>query len=127
MGETISLRRADEGRELVKLAALAADEKKAEDIVVLDMHKVIPITDYFLICSGETTRQVKTISQAIEEKLDILGHRPLMREGEAASAWILLDYINFVVHVFRNKERNYYQLERLWKDAPKVRWQAKSR
>jgi ribosome-associated protein len=122
------LSRADnKSRELVKLAARAADDKKAEDVVILDMRKIIPITDYFLICSGETTRQVKTISMAVEEKLGVIGHRPFMREGEIESAWILMDYIDFVVHVFRNKERNYYQLERLWRDAPKVRWQTKSR
>lgn len=86
------------------------------------MRKVFPITDYFLICSAPTTRQVKTVSHTIEEKLAALGIKPFLREGEIESCWVLLDYIDFVVHIFRDKERSYYRLERLWKDAPSVDW-----
>lgn len=86
------------------------------------MRKVFPITDYFLICSASTTRQIKAISEMIEEKLDDLGVKPFLREGDVESCWLLLDYIDFVVHVFRDKERDYYQLERLWSDAPAVDW-----
>lgn len=106
----------------MKTAARAADDKKADNVLILDMRGVLPITDYFLICSGETTRQVKAIAEAIEERLVAAGVKPYMREGRAEAAWVILDYIDFVVHVFRTKEREYYQIERLWKDAPEVVW-----
>ncbi len=88
----------------------------------MDMSKILPITDFFLICGAKTTRQVKAISVAIEEKLAKEGIRAYMREGRREGTWVLLDYIDFVVHVFRNEEREYYQIERLWKDAPIIDW-----
>ncbi len=80
------------------------------------------ITDYFIVLSGNTERQTKTISTAIQEELERSGIRPIGKEGEAGARWILLDYGDVVIHIFRAREREYYQLERLWKDVPTVKW-----
>ena len=107
-----------EGTTLVLEAAAAASSKKAEHIVILDVSKQLVITDHFVICSGNTDRQVRTIADAVERHL-IETHKvkPYRREGEREGTWILLDYVDFVVHVFRKEERDYYELERLWSDA----------
>ena len=107
-----------EGTTLVLEAAAAASSKKAERIVILDVSKQLVITDHFVICSGNTDRQVRTIADAVESHL-IETHKvkPYRREGEREGTWILLDYVDFVVHVFRKEERDYYELERLWSDA----------
>jgi ribosome-associated protein len=104
-------------------AARAAAAKQATDIVVLDVHEVIVITDVFLICTASTQRQVKTVIEAVEDALREMGEKPVRREGEPEGGWWLLDYIDLVVHVFGEEEREYYDLERLWKDAPRVEWQ----
>lgn len=97
----------------------AAGEKKARELVVLDVASLLGITDYFLIASGSSDRQVRTIAEAVEEKLKEDGLRPLRSEGAADSGWILIDYGDFIVHVFTEEMRSYYDLERLWKDAPR--------
>ncbi len=102
-------------------AAVAAASKKAERILVLDVSEQLGITDYFLICSGNTERQVRAISDAVERALAARdGVKPYRREGEREGRWVLLDYVDFVVHVFHQEERDYYSLERLWSDAPQV-------
>ncbi|MDQ3940266.1 MAG: ribosome silencing factor [Actinomycetota bacterium] len=107
-----------EGTTLVLEAASAASSKKAERIVILDVSQQLVITDYFLICSGNTDRQVRTIADAVERGLqEVHRVKPYRREGEREGTWILLDYVDFVVHVFRKEERDYYELERLWSDA----------
>lgn len=111
------------GREMAISAARAAAAKQATDIVVLDVHEVIVITDVFVICTASTQRQVKSVIEAVEEALRELGEKPVRREGEPEGGWWLLDYIDLVVHVFGEEEREYYDLERLWKDAPRVEWQ----
>ena len=102
-------------------AAGAAAAKKADGILVLDVSEQLGITDYFMICSGNSERQVRAIAEAVERTLaardDI---KPYRREGEREGRWVLLDYVDFVVHVFHQEERDYYSLERLWSDAPKV-------
>ena len=103
-------------------AARAASEKQGKDIVVLDVHDLIVITDLFVICTGTSDRQVKTIVEEIEKVLREMGHKPVRREGEQESRWVLLDYVDVVVHVFAEEERDYYDLERLWRDAPRVSW-----
>jgi ribosome-associated protein len=108
------------GREIALTAAKAAAAKQAADVTVLDVHGLIVITDYFVICSGETDRQVKTIVEEVEKAVRELGERPVRREGDAGARWVLLDYIDVVVHVFAEEEREYYDLERLWRDAPRV-------
>ena len=103
---------------LAREAALAAADKKAADIVILDVSEQLVITDFFVICSGKTDRQVRTIAEAVEQRLrEIEGHKPFRREGERESRWVLLDYVDFVVHVFDAEDRDYYELERLWADA----------
>ena len=98
-------------------------DKKAQDILVLDIGKLLVITDCFIILSGKTSRQAKTISDAIQEELEKCGIKPIGKEGETEARWILLDYGDVVVHIFRAEEREYYQLERLWKDAPEIEWE----
>jgi ribosome-associated protein len=111
---------ADESREAALAAARAAAAKQAEDIAILDVHGLIVITDYFVICSAGTERQVKTIVDEVETALRALERRPVRREGETEGRWVLLDYVDVVVHVFADEEREYYDLERLWRDAPRV-------
>jgi ribosome-associated protein len=105
-------------------AARAAADKQATDIVVLDVSKIIVITDHFVICTASTQRQIRTVIDAVEEALRGMGVKPLRREGEAEAGWWLLDYVDVVVHVFGEEEREYYDLERLWSDALHVGWLA---
>lgn len=109
-------------RQVAVAAARAAAAKQATDIVVLDVHELIVITDYFVICSASTKRQVKTVIEEIERAVRELGERPIRREGEEDGGWWLLDYFDVVVHVFGDEERAYYDLERLWRDAPRLEW-----
>lgn len=94
--------------------------KKAIDPVALDLRSVAGVADYFLICSGASEVQVKAIAEAVEEKLHEQGASPWHVEGLSGRRWVLLDYVEFVVHVFHEKTREYYLLERLWGDAAKV-------
>jgi ribosome-associated protein len=109
------------GTDLVLEAARAAAAKKAERIVILDVSGLLVITDYFLVCNGTNERQVRTVAEEVERRLTE-SHRvkPARREGERESHWVVLDYVDFVVHVFLRDEREYYDLERLWSDAPRV-------
>ncbi len=111
---------AEESRELAVAAARAAADKQARDIAILDVHGLIVITDFFVICSGGTDRQVRTIVEEVERAGRDLGRKPVRREGETESRWVLLDYVDVVVHVFAEEEREFYDLERLWRDAPRV-------
>lgn len=109
-------------------AAEAAADKKAQDISILDVSKQLVITDYFVICSGNTERQVKTIADAVERHLaEGFGAKPFRREGEREARWVLLDYVDFVVHVFHQEDREYYDLERLWSDAPVLPFNGQSK
>ena len=110
------------GREIAIAAARAAADKQAVDVTILDVSGLIVITDYFVICSGTSDRQVKTLVEEVERAVRGLGERPVRREGEADASWVLLDYVDVVVHVFAQEEREYYDLERLWSDAPRVPW-----
>ena len=101
-------------------AARAALDKRATDLVVLDVRRVSSVADYFVLCSGKSTTHVESISEAIREDLKTDGTRPLHAEGVALSGWILLDYGDVLVHVFLEDTRAYYALERLWGDAPAV-------
>lgn len=101
----------------LRTAVEAASAKKAERIVVLDLRRIASFTDYFVICSGTSSRQVQAIADEIVEKLKAEGTRPLHVEGYAVAAWILLDYGDLVVHVFEQRARDFYDLERLWRDA----------
>lgn len=103
---------------MVEYIVNAADDKKAEDITVLDLRKISSVTDYFVICTGSSATQTKAIADNIEEKLEKdYNLRLLRREGFQSGAWILLDYGSVVVHIFKPEERDFYNLERLWGDA----------
>jgi ribosome-associated protein len=106
--------------ERVRLAVAAAEDRKALDLKVLHLEKVTDFTDYFLICSGSSERQVQAIADAVETSLREHKVRPLHVEGLARAQWVLLDYGDLVVHVFLEEPRRYYALERLWGDAPEV-------
>ena len=106
--------------ELAYAAAEAASEKLAEDIVALDVSETLVITDVFLLCSASNDRQVKAIVDGIEARLDEMDVDPIRREGEREGRWVLLDYIDLVVHVQHSDERTYYGLERLWKDGARI-------
>jgi ribosome-associated protein len=108
----------DRARELATAAALAANDKLAGDIVALDVSDQLVITDVFLLASAPNDRQVKAIVDAVEEKLNTLGAKPIRREGERDGRWVLLDFGDLVVHVQHSDEREYYSLERLWRDCP---------
>ncbi len=103
------------------LAALqAAGDKKALDMVALDLQKVASFTDYFLIVSGTNTRQVQAIADEIVDRLKKQGERAARVEGYTAAEWVLLDYGDFIVHIFEDKARKFYDLERLWRDAARI-------
>lgn len=99
----------------------AALDKKAEDVEVLDLTTLGSITDYFIVCSGRSTRQTQAIADAIQGLLRAEKVRPGHIEGYDTGDWILMDYVDFVVHVFTDEKRGYYQLEKLWSDAPRVK------
>jgi ribosome-associated protein len=98
----------------------AAADKKASEILMLDMRAVTLIADYFVLCNGESTRQVRAITDGIVEALRELGQRPLRVEGTPESGWMLIDFGSVVAHIFAPELRAYYALEALWKDAPIV-------
>lgn len=109
-----------EALDMARVAARAADEKLASDVVVLDVSEQLVVTDCFVIASAPNERQVNAIVDNVEEKLRDAGRKPVRREGTREGRWALLDYVDFVVHIQHNDERNYYGLERLWKDCPVV-------
>jgi ribosome-associated protein len=113
-------KRLPSSREVALGAARAAADKQAGDIAVLDVSKLIVITDYFVICSAGTQRQIRSVIDAVEAAGRELGVKPVRREGEPEGGWWLLDFVDVVVHVFGEEERAYYDLERLWRDAPKL-------
>jgi ribosome-associated protein len=114
---------ATESRDAAIAAALAAASKQADDVVILDVHGLIVITDCFVIATGSSDRQVKSIVDEVEAALRDLDRKPVRREGETEARWVLLDYVDVVVHVFAEAERDFYDLERLWLDAPRLAWE----
>ncbi|MGI5398972.1 ribosome silencing factor [Streptomyces sp. CA-135486] len=111
----------DRSIELVNTAAQAAADRLAHDIIAYDVSDVLSITDAFLLASAPNDRQVKSIVDEIEERLNKeLGAKPVRREGDRDARWILLDYVDIVVHVQHSEERVFYALERLWKDCPEL-------
>ena len=110
--------------DLAVVAARAASGKKAEDVLVLEVGEVLAITEAFVIASAGNDRLVRTIADEVERGVkEAGGAAPLRIEGKSDARWVLLDYGDFVVHVFLDEVRRYYDLERLWSDAPKVAWE----
>ncbi|MCC7078959.1 MAG: ribosome silencing factor [Acidimicrobiia bacterium] len=105
-----------------RIAARAMDAKKAHDVVALDVSTTLGVCDWFVIASGASTRQVKAIVDAAEEALHAEGRRPRVREGREDASWVLLDYGDVVVHVFLEETRDFYKLEKLWSDSPRLDW-----
>jgi len=110
--------------ERARLAAKVARDNKGRDIVILDMRKITPIYDYFVLSTGNSRRQIRTIAEETDRELNAVGDRRLGIEGYVASRWILQDYGDIVVHVFEPGARSFYELEELWTEAPRVDWAA---
>ena len=106
--------------ELIEIAAAAAADKLATGIIAYDVSEQLVITDAFLLCAASNDRQVRSIVDEIEAKLRLAGAKPVRREGEREGRWVLLDYIDVVIHVQHAEERVFYALERLWKDCPQI-------
>jgi ribosome-associated protein len=104
----------------LKIAVNAADDKKASDLVILDISKIASFATYFLLCTGDSSRQMQAIADEIEKRLRAQGVRPSHLEGYQNSEWILLDYGDLIVHIFSKTARVYYDLERLWRDGKKL-------
>ena len=126
MAKTDKRKKAAKLPKQIALAVQAADDKKATDIVVLDLRKASGFTDYFVICSGSNSRQIRAIADAVVDALGAEGEKPSHVEGNDRSEWILLDYFDFIVHIFAPETRAFYALERLWGDAPDVTTQFRS-
>ncbi|GAA2743467.1 MULTISPECIES: ribosome silencing factor [Kitasatospora] len=111
----------DRSQDLINVAAQAAADKLAHDIIAFDVSEVLSITDAFVIASAANDRQVRAIAEEIEDQLrEKLDAKPVRREGEREGRWILLDYLDIVVHVQHSEERSFYSLDRLWKDCPEL-------
>ena len=110
----------DRALELVRTAAEAASDKLAENIIAFDVSEQLVITDVFLVCSAANDRQVRSIVDAVEEALRDAGEKPVRREGAREGRWVLLDYVEIVVHVQHEEERSFYALERIWRDCPVI-------
>jgi ribosome-associated protein len=108
----------EESVRLAQVAARAASDKLATDIVLIDVSDRLVITDVFVVVTGNNERQVEAIVEEVEEKLRLAGSKPIRREGQRDGRWVLLDYGDIVVHVQHAEERVFYALERLWKDCP---------
>ena len=109
--------------DFVRIAADALDDKKGIDIALLDVGDLLSITEVFVIVTGTSRTHVRTLAESVDEKLKEHDRRPLRTEGAAEGEWVLLDFGDFVVHVFQETPRDFYGLERLWGDAPRIQWE----
>src|SRR5437660_6672646 len=110
-----------ETRQQVAEAVRAVENKKGEDLAILEMDRTTgPFTDYFIVCTGTNPRQIQAISDEVERGLRTIGTRPASIEGYKQAEWVLLDYVDFVVHIFSERARKFYDLERLWKSATRL-------
>lgn len=124
MGDATDTEPAAPTEEWALVAARAADAKGGADVTVLDVGPVLAVCDHFVIASGTNSRQVRTIAEEVEEQVAAEGGpKPIRIEGLDDLRWVLLDYGDFVVHVFLDETRRYYDLERLWSDVPRVAWE----
>jgi len=116
-----------DGRDIALFAARVADEKRGEDIIIYDLRGLTDLTDYFVIATAHSKAQVRAIIETISKELKQAGTTKLGQEGSDNGQWILLDYSDCVIHIFSPELREYYGLESLWGDAPKVEWTAESK
>jgi ribosome-associated protein len=110
-------------REMAVTAARAASEMFARDVTIVDLRGLVSYADYFVIASAETERQTKRVAEEIIEKMIEKGHRPRTKRLDEGTAWISLDFLDVVVHVFTDEARDYYRLESLWRSAPQEHWE----
>ncbi len=110
------------GRDIALFSARTADDKKAEDIVIYDMRGITDVTDYFVIATAHSRSQVRAVVESIKKELKSIDIRKMGQEGNEGGSWVLIDYTDCVIHVFSPELREYYSLESLWGDAPKVDW-----
>jgi len=111
----------EKAKEMTKIAFHALDEKKGEDIRILDISHVSTIADYFIIANGNSTSQVNALVDNIEEQMAKAGYDYRQREGQNTGAWVLLDYTDIIIHVFDKENRSFYNLERIWSDGREVK------
>lgn len=109
--------------EMAATAARAANEMFARDVTIIDLRELVSYTDYFVVASAETERQTRRIAEEVIEKMIESGHRPRTKRLDEGAAWISLDFIDVVVHVFTDEARDFYRLESLWRSAPQERWE----
>lgn len=114
-----------DGRALVEFAAEKADDKKADQIKIFDVEGISLLADYFLLCSGQTSIKVRAIAQHVEEELTNAGHKLYGMEGMSDGLWVLLDFGTVIVHIMREQEREFYNLERLWSHGRIESWEPK--
>ena len=107
----------EQSRKMAKLAYEALDEKKGEDIKVIDISEISVLADYFIIANGTNDSQVRALVENVEDKLSKEGYEPKLREGYGLGSWVLLDFGNIIVHVFDKENRLFYDLERIWRDG----------
>ena len=106
--------------ETARLMVDAASDKKAQDIILLDVRKISSLADYFVICSAAVERQIRAVAEGVEEALDAHNTPPFRREGTPDDGWVLLDYGDVIMHILNVEQRNFYKLEQLWESAPVV-------
>ena len=107
-------------RELAEIAVKALDSKKGKEIRLIRIDKITTLAEYFVICTGTSNTQINALCDAVEKELTEKGEEPLHREGYRGGTWVLLDYGDFVIHVMHQESRDFYRLERLWKDCPSI-------
>ena len=120
---SVPVRRLPSARDRAILAARIANDHKAKDILILDLTGLTPLFDFFVLCTGNSRRQLRTIAEEVDAGLRAVGDKRIGIEGYEASQWILQDYGDVVVHVFEPSKRVYYELEELWADAGRVPWE----
>jgi len=120
LGTTVLLPEDQAIYEQIEVAVRAAEEKKAQDLIVLRLSAITEFTDYFVICTGNSVRQTQAIADEITEQLKRFNVRPMHTEGYHNAEWILIDYGAFIVHIFTESSRRFYDLERLWRDAERI-------
>lgn len=111
------------GQEFANRVAVIADENRAEDVVILDLRGICAVADYFVIATGTSERQMRAVADQIEAFGQTVGQRPYGISGYDSATWLLLDYVDVVIHLFEESRRKYYDLELLWGDAPRINWQ----
>ena len=120
------LRRLPNASERAILAARIANDNKAKDVLILDLRGLTPLFDFFVICTGTSKRQIRTVADEVDDAMRALGDKRIGIEGYEASQWILQDYGDVILHVFEPSKRSYYELEELWTDAPRLTWEKPS-